>query len=143
MGAIHPKESCWKMTDTDKLKRLAEAIAAEEYSVGSGGFVVNQHGRAVADFLPMPDPDDYKSAPTLSDALGRARYFVAAHPSAILALIAENEAKDRLNTELREANNQYRDRYIAAEGALRQISADPHRDPVAIADDVLARIDAK
>ena len=85
------------MTATDKLKRLAEAVAGEQYSVGSGGFVVNQNGRAVADFLPMPDPDDYKSAPTLSEALERARYFAAANPHAILALIAENERLKKQN----------------------------------------------
>ncbi len=73
--------------DLDKLEALAKAAGGKEWRLGGGGFVA-EGDAPIADFLAMPDPDDWKSGPSIGDAIDRAKFVAAANPSTILDLIA-------------------------------------------------------
>lgn len=94
------------MTDADlnKLEALAKAAGGKEWRLGGGGFVA-EGDAPIADFLAMPDPDDWKSGPSIGDAVDRAKFVAAANPATILDLIAsarrDAEEIERLRAALR------------------------------------------
>lgn len=100
------------MTDLDKLEALAKAAGGKEWRLGGGGFVA-EGDAPIADFLAMPDPDDWKSGPSIGDAVDRAKFVAAANPATILALIAsarrDAEEIERLKRELAAADGRTAD----------------------------------
>lgn len=91
--------------DLAELEALAKAAGSGGWRIGGSGYVVTGGKGAdvkpVADFLANPEPDVFKAGPTLSEAMDRAKYVVAAC-NAAPGLISRIAALSADNARLRE-----------------------------------------
>lgn len=121
------------MSDYSKLKELAEATKGWDNlkscwpeETEDGDLEVNWFVGAVTE-----DDDKYPvlevntaQYDALEDAGRLARYYAAANPSAVLALIAENERLERKNANQSESIREYQDLVMGGDVSLGMLKAD-------------------